>query len=214
MSIMDKERQEDLVALKAVIDGCIPPTMKQSIRDVAHALAVEHGRERYVDEAVSHLARIALLAPLAKRGAAHPTFRDLGKQETEKELQYCTRRLKKALESLQSLHAPAIAALADAGVVHRTACLELDRLFIGVQTAAANVSRVPLHPKRGPAKSDLFERGVMDNFAQAYFSLTGEHLKQSTRCYTLVQKMLEVMGIEIKDIEGAVRRECKRRCSK
>jgi len=156
--------------------------------------------------AVSRLAFVSLLAPLAKRGASHPTLRQAGKRVTEAELQTLALRLEEALDALNSLHNPAIAALADTGMDCQTARLALDRMLNSVH--AADLSRVPPDPERQP--SNLFERAVMGNLSIEYSCLTGERLVRSKRFTAFVREMLAVMHIKLGSVENAVRRECAR----
>jgi hypothetical protein len=75
--------------MAAELQGQFDKTDLKRIEDVLRKLPLRQDIdiESRLAAAVSRLALVALLAPLAKRGGRHPTFRKAGRRVTEGELQ-------------------------------------------------------------------------------------------------------------------------------
>jgi hypothetical protein len=182
--------------------------LKERIKAVARDW-VEEGPESRVKESRVYavVSLLGLLTPLAKQGAHNPNFRNVNKQATERELRNLAARLKAARDALNSLHKPAIEALADADMECRTARWALNRMLNSIDLV--DLSGVPVDPERGP--SNPYKQALMHHLAEAYFLLTGKHPTRSKnkKSFTdFVREMLKAMSITIGSVENAVRREC------
>src|SRR5258706_11127356 len=93
--------------MAAELQGQFDKTDLKRIEDVLRKLPLRQDIdiESRLAAAVSRLALVALLAPLAKRGGRHPTFRKAGRQTVALQAEAL-------LKTLNSLHEPAIKAVA------------------------------------------------------------------------------------------------------